>query len=78
MVKDTVKKIVIETLNISEDRYREDLAIGDIPEWDSLGHVQLLQRIEAEFQIALDVADAIDIETIEDIVDAVNKYKMQS
>ena len=77
MVKDTVKKIVVETLKISEDRYNEELAIGDIAEWDSLGHVQLLQKIEAEFQIALDVADAIDIESVEDIIDTVNRYTKQ-
>ena len=66
LIQDKVRGIVISVLNISDDQFTEDLAIGDIPEWDSINHVMLIQQIEEEFDISIDVIDAIDIEDIFD------------
>ena len=54
--------------------YDSELAVGDIPEWDSVNHVKLLQEIEERFNISIDVADAIDIEDISDLILTVKKY----
>ena len=74
MLEERIKTTTCTALNISTEIYNEDLGAGDIPEWDSLGHVGLLQAIEKEFDISLDVGDAIDIETISDLVTTVGKY----
>lgn len=75
-INDKVKKIVISVLNISEDQFTEDLAIGDIPEWDSINHVMLIQQIEEDFDISIDVTDAIDIEDFFDIISTLKKYNI--
>lgn len=75
-INDKVKKIVISVLNISEDQFTEDLAIGDIPEWDSINHVLLIQQIEEDFDINIDVTDAIDIEDFFDIISTLKKYNI--
>lgn len=69
-----VKNVFCATLKISPDRYREDLEIGDIVEWDSLGQVNLLQAAEAEFGIALDVQDALDVQSVGDLLSTVQRY----
>jgi|TARA_B100001093_G_scaffold431738_1_gene427911 acyl carrier protein len=76
LIQDKVRGIVISVLNISEDQFTEDLAIGDIPEWDSINHVMLIQQIEEEFDISIDVIDAIDIEDIFDIISTLKKYNI--
>lgn len=73
-MEERLKRIVIDTLKIRESDYSEDLAAGDIPEWDSIGHVNLLMAVEREFEIAFDVTDAIDIETVADLQDMAKKY----
>ena len=69
-----LKQIVIETLKIPAADYSEDLAAGDHPQWDSIGHVNLLMAVEHGFDIAFDVTDAIDIESVADLQDMVKKY----
>lgn len=75
-IQDKVREIVISVLNIPENQFAEDLAIGDVPEWDSINHVLLIQQIEEEFDISIDVIDAIDIEDIFDIISTLKKYNI--
>ena len=76
-VTQEIRKIAAETLNVAEERIELELAAGDIPEWDSLGHVSLLQAVEDHFDIAFDVADAIDAESVEDLVFLVKEYQQR-
>lgn len=69
-----LKAVVIRTLRITDAEFRDDLAAGDVPQWDSLGHLNLLMAVEREFGISFDVADAIDIESFADLEDMVGKY----
>lgn len=74
MIEERIQKIFCQTLKVQPNAFNEDLAAGDIPEWDSLGHTQLLQAVEQEFNIALDVGDAIGIETVGDLIATVKQY----
>ena len=38
-IENRIRTVVINTLEISNDQYSEELTAGDIPEWDSLGHL---------------------------------------
>jgi acyl carrier protein len=76
-VEHKLKQIVLEVLKIDAAQYDEDLAAGDLPEWDSIGHVNLLMAVEKEFDLAFDVADAIDVESIGDLQDLVKRYLAQ-
>lgn len=69
-----VKRVVCHTLQIADDRYSEELAAGSIPEWDSVAHVGLIMAIEAEFGIALDVTDAVDVESVGDLLVLLERY----
>lgn len=69
-----IEKLVCETLRISPDRFSMDLEVGSIPEWDSLGQVSLLQAAEAEFGIALDVQDALEIQSVAELADTIRRY----
>ena len=78
MIENEIKKIVLNSLKLDESEYDEELAAGDIPTWDSLGHLNLLMAIEDRFSISFDIADSIDIETIEDLIEVTKKYVVQS
>jgi acyl carrier protein len=69
-----VQRVVCATLQIPETRYSEELTAGSIPEWDSAAHVGLIMAIEAEFGISLDVTDAVEIESVGDLLVIVERY----
>ena len=73
-MEERIRRVVIEILKIKESDYSEELTAGDIPEWDSIAHVNLLMAIEREFSVAFDVTDAVDIESIADLQEIVKKY----
>ena len=73
-MEDELRKVVCDHLKISDADYDPDLAAGDIPTWDSLGHVNLLMAVEKHFRITFDISDSIDIETISDLIDITKQY----
>ena len=69
-----IKKIICDQLKINIEDFNNDLAAGDISTWDSLGHINLLMRIEKHFKISFDVTDSIDIETAGDLLELTLEY----
>ena len=45
----------------------ENLKIGDLPDWDSLGNFNLLLAIEEEFTIRFGIDDFAELKSIEQI-----------
>lgn len=62
------KKIFGENTFISEET-----ASTDIEKWDSMNHVILISTIENEFAVTFDIMEIIEITTIGDFVDLVEK-----
>tara|TARA_X000000368_G_C23052462_1_gene722123 strand:- start:1563 stop:1787 length:225 start_codon:yes stop_codon:yes gene_type:complete len=48
-------------------------APGDFPEWDSLGHLNLLSSLEEEFNISFDMDETMSIQTIKDLKEILAK-----
>ena len=69
--KQSIKKMISTVLGIPLEGVEDDLAVGDVPEWDSLGHLRLLSSLESEFGITLDIEQTLEIEDVEDIVDVI-------
>lgn len=68
-----VIKIIAESLEVTEDKLTEDTAIGDIPEWNSLGHIVIISSLEKEFSINFDPEIIMDLEDVSDIVSAIEE-----
>lgn len=70
-VETKVKDIVAMVLGVSVDGISDDTAIGDIPEWDSLHHIQIISAIEKEFGFRFTPDIMMDLEDVSDLVHAV-------
>lgn len=73
-ISSQVHNIVANTLGVPATQVTTELAIGDIPEWDSIANVRLLQAIEATFDIEIDALDALDAEDVFDFIKLVENY----
>lgn len=58
-------------LKVARDLFSQevtyDLTIDDIPEWDSLGHLNLFMALEQEFKIKFSSEEIIDNDSIKKI-----------
>ncbi|OWY34838.1 acyl carrier protein [Herbaspirillum aquaticum] len=54
----------------------EQLNYQDIPEWDSVGHMQLMAALEDSFGIELDVDDIIDFSSFKKGITILSKYSV--
>ncbi len=53
-----VQNLVADSLQVPAEMVTPDLAFGDLPQWDSLGHMEVMLRLEEQFGVAVD-ADTI-------------------
>lgn len=67
-----VNNILSQTFKISPMEAENDLAMQQVPTWDSLTHMELITAIESNFQIQLtgdDIADMLSFGAVRKTVD---------
>lgn len=67
-IKHDIYTIIVEVLNVNKEYLSDDTAIGDLPEWDSLHHLQILSKIETHFGFKFNSSELIELEDISDII----------
>jgi acyl carrier protein len=72
-IEDRVTKTFSTIFNVDENKIKLTDTKDDIESWDSIGHLQLIMGIEAEFGIRLNTEDVIQIDSVENCVEVVNK-----
>lgn len=72
-IKDRVIKTFSQVFNVDEKKIKLTNTMEDIESWDSIGHLQLIMSIEAEFEIKLNTEDVVQINSVKKCVDAVNR-----
>ncbi len=53
-----VEELIARALQVPVESIKLELGFGGIPEWDSMGHMQIMMMLESEFGLQLD-ADSI-------------------
>jgi acyl carrier protein len=53
-----IQSLLAEAIQVPGELVTADLSFGDLPQWDSLGHMEVMLRLEEEFGVAID-ADTI-------------------
>lgn len=66
--KEAFYDLMSKTLKVDPSVIHDELAIGDIPEWDSLAHMGLIAAFENAYSVKLDVEQIVDLEEVEDFL----------
>jgi acyl carrier protein len=66
----------IELFSISEDNL-SGLTYQGIAAWDSIGHMQLISKIEDEFDIMFETNDIIDFSSYSRGIEILKKYNVE-
>jgi acyl carrier protein len=67
-VRSKLKPIFESVLDVDDVDLRDDLAAGDIPEWDSLSHVRLIVTIERQFKIKFSNSEIEGLKNVGDLI----------
>lgn len=72
--KDRVYGILTEQFAVDREELTDETGPGNIPAWNSLGQLQLMLRIERQFNIRFSVDDVISFTNIGELVSLVENY----
>jgi len=72
-IYEEVKSLLVEQLQVEPGLIQPTLSFGDIPEWDSIGHMTLIAALEEQFGIKVTTETISQMISIEAICDLVQK-----
>ena len=67
-MKQEIIEIIACVLKVDASEVELDTAIGDLDEWDSLHHLQIIAEIEQKYQIKFEQADLAELEDVSDLI----------
>ena len=70
-----IKEIAANTFGVELEKITDDLAVGGIEEWDSVGNLTLISAIEEELEVDFPIEDLFELNNIKAIVAEINKLK---
>lgn len=75
MVVDKMKfrECILKALKLRSEEYRSDLRIGDIEEWDSVAHLDLMSEIEQEFGVRFDLDEITTLTSLPELLNRLEK-----
>ena len=68
-----LEKVIREVFSIEEETIDENWTSDDIPDWDSLGHLNLIMEIEKVFDIKIEIEEMFEVEKLGDIIPILEK-----
>ena len=60
--------IIAKILEVELEEVELDIVIGDLPEWDSLHHLQIIAELEKEYGIKYAAEDLAELEDVSDLI----------
>jgi acyl carrier protein len=64
--------VVSRLFHVDSQNIGMEMVPGDLPQWDSLGHLSLLEELQKEFQITITLEDGMRAGSLKDLLVLVN------
>ena len=48
-----VQELLVKSLRVPAEQVTPELAFGDLPQWDSMGHMEVMMALEAQYGIEI-------------------------
>lgn len=77
MIVDAVKfrECIVRTLKLRAGEYRPDLRIGDVDQWDSVAHLDLLSEVERAFGVHFDLDEMAMLTSLPELLSWLERAK---
>lgn len=67
----------IDSFSVDESVLGDNLEYNTIPEWDSIGHMELIASLEDAFDITMEMDDIIDFSSYKKGFEILWKYEVE-
>lgn len=71
-----IKPIIANSLGIPVDSVSDNLAIGDIEQWDSMGNMAIISALEESLGIEFPLDDLFELNSVDSIVEEIKKLTL--
>lgn len=75
--KQKYDQVFISSFSIDESVLNENLEYNTIPDWDSIGHMELIAELEEVFDIMMEMDDIIDFSSYKKGFELLEKYNVE-
>ncbi len=72
-MENKVIEVIAQAISVDISDINIKTGVGDIPDWDSLGHTTIIAALESAFDVVFDIEEALDSETVEDMVEIIEE-----
>ena len=66
---DKIRAVLAQALNLPLEEITSQLSFGDLPQWDSLGHMEVMMRLEEHFGIEINADTIANLTSVDAIRD---------
>jgi acyl carrier protein len=73
MVSDRLKEIILDQLDLEDFEIRPDTAAREVPGWDSLMHIAIINAIENELKIKFSTLELMWLKNVGDLQKLIDK-----
>lgn len=67
-------KVFMDVLSLTSEELKGDVTAGKTHDWDSLGHIHLITKIEDVFDIMFDTEDILNFKSYTEGKEILKKY----
>ena len=72
-MNDRLEKVIRQVFDIEAEIIDENWTSEDIPDWDSVGHLNLIMEVEKEFNVKIEIEEMFEVEKLGDITRILQK-----
>ena len=72
MISDRLKKTILDALEIDDYNFVDKTTANEVPNWDSLNHINVILAVEWEFKIKFKGAEILRIKNIGELQQLIN------
>ncbi len=77
MNKKEIIKLISKAINIKDNKLNNNSGIGSVPEWDSLGHLNIFFALQKKLKKKIDLNEASKIRNINDWYKLISKLQFK-
>lgn len=76
--QEAVRQRIAEIMCVAPNLLTDDVSVGDIPQWDSLMHMILINSLESEYQMPNAAQDMLELNSIRKIINWISEKGKRS
>lgn len=73
---DKYVKVFVDTFKVDKKKLSKNLKYNSVAEWDSVGHMAMIGKLEKTFKITMEMDDIIDFSSFNEGKKILKKYKI--